>query len=102
MFRVSMSFNKQLNYELQTLYEKKKKFEIIVPQNVNSIKLKHEAKDISDNFNLHLILSAKIPADFDGVLWKEHTVLFLGLSNLSNSKNQEQVAKYKHPKDLLW
>jgi len=42
-----------------------------------SIKLKHGAKDISDNFKFQLILSMKIPADFDGVYRKERKPDFL-------------------------
>ena len=37
MFRVSILFNKQLNYELQTLYEEKEMWNNF-PQNVNSKK----------------------------------------------------------------
>jgi len=35
-----------------------------------------------DDFNFHLILTVKIPAEFDGVLWQERAVLSLALSYL--------------------
>ena len=64
------------------LYEKKKCE--ITPYHVTCKKFRlsacqNTAKYISDNFNFHIILSEKIPADFDGVHQKECAVLFLAL-----------------------